>query len=565
MTLIDFLIKNGAERFIEECRDRLYKIRNLQEYNFYEGSVDRGSGVREMAKRIVDLLSSNETVRTEREKARVLRSKLTGVESRQSGGGYGGGGNSYSGSGGYSSGGYNNYGGESKYGNSGIGSVYSGSGGRYGGDSYSSGSGSGSGGRYGGGAYDSSHPPRYGDDAPPASEEPGYDDFKDEPKLSFSSRNKSMSSNNAVASTSIPAGKLKVNFKSPRATTKVASEPDFFGTGEVDLIGGLVEDPFASSAPAAASEPVSNSFDSFGMSAASVAPAPSAHTFDPFASSIAAVAPVAPAVSVTFDPFTAGPAPTPALVAHTNIMAMGRNVGMNPPAMTMNSMMPAAAPITPSFNMNYYMTNTTYMTQPPAASTQFSAQSLAYRPNQDGSNDADFGDFTGPASNAGKLPAAVVAPSNNNINKWGDLGKLVQFDKMEKNEDLAAKQKAAQQQTERAQYANNSFAGLDGFSKTPKSMSNVSRPLNSYGGAVASSSGTAGMGTMGGMAMGMGMGGPPMGAPIGGMPMGGMPMGQQPMGGNMGMSMGMGMGNMGPPLGGYPGAYPGNSNMPRRF
>eukprot|EP01040_Poterioochromonas_malhamensis_P023459 gene23459-28781_t len=97
LTLIDFIIKNGAERFIEECRDRLYKIRNLQEYNYYEGSVDKGSGVREMSKRIVELLGNNEAIRTEREKARVLRSKLTGVESRTSGGYGGSGGGGYSG------------------------------------------------------------------------------------------------------------------------------------------------------------------------------------------------------------------------------------------------------------------------------------------------------------------------------------------------------------------------------------------------------------------------------------------------------------------------------------
>ena len=38
LTLVEFLIKNGSERFIEGSRDKLYKIRNLGDYNFYEGT-----------------------------------------------------------------------------------------------------------------------------------------------------------------------------------------------------------------------------------------------------------------------------------------------------------------------------------------------------------------------------------------------------------------------------------------------------------------------------------------------------------------------------------------------
>eukprot|EP01031_Cornospumella_fuschlensis_P035964 gene35964-43619_t len=57
LTLMDFLIKNGAERFIENCRDKLYKIRSLQDYNFYEANVDKGQGIREKAKQLVELLN----------------------------------------------------------------------------------------------------------------------------------------------------------------------------------------------------------------------------------------------------------------------------------------------------------------------------------------------------------------------------------------------------------------------------------------------------------------------------------------------------------------------------
>ena len=78
LTLLDFLIKNGNERIIETCRDKLYKIRSFQDYNFYEGSIDKGSGVREKSKQLIELLGSNESIRSEREKARSLRNKFVG-------------------------------------------------------------------------------------------------------------------------------------------------------------------------------------------------------------------------------------------------------------------------------------------------------------------------------------------------------------------------------------------------------------------------------------------------------------------------------------------------------
>ena len=52
-------------------------------------------------------------------------------------------------------------------------------------------------------------------------------------------------------------------------------------------------------------------------------------------------------------------------------------------------------------------------------------------------------------------------------NKWGDLGKLVDLSGIGKNEDESNKVRAAKQQQGQM---NNSFAGLDGFSKTPQSM-----------------------------------------------------------------------------------------------
>ena len=159
LTLIQFLIKNGNERVVEECRDHLHSIRPLQDYNFYEGTVDKGSGVRDLSKAVVELLSSNEMIRSEREKARQLRHKFTGVGNdgnRGGGGGFGG----------------DPYGGRNEsYAQRGIGSDNFNSGRR---DSYKdsereSGGGDrdsgGSSNRRGGGAYDSDRPNRFDDNS----------------------------------------------------------------------------------------------------------------------------------------------------------------------------------------------------------------------------------------------------------------------------------------------------------------------------------------------------------------------------------------------------------------
>ena len=56
-------------------------MRQLEHYNFYEQGTDKGSGVREMAAKIIELLGDNDRIRDEREKARKLREKFGGIGS----------------------------------------------------------------------------------------------------------------------------------------------------------------------------------------------------------------------------------------------------------------------------------------------------------------------------------------------------------------------------------------------------------------------------------------------------------------------------------------------------
>ena len=83
LTLLDFLVKIGSEKSVEASRNRIQKIRSLQEYTCYEGKIDHGTVIREKAKLFCELLSSNELIRSEREKSRVLRQKFDDTSSQE--------------------------------------------------------------------------------------------------------------------------------------------------------------------------------------------------------------------------------------------------------------------------------------------------------------------------------------------------------------------------------------------------------------------------------------------------------------------------------------------------
>ncbi|CAH0479053.1 unnamed protein product [Peronospora belbahrii] len=106
LSLLEHLIKNGTERVIENARDHMFKLRHLSSFSYHDGSIDRGSGVRDKAKQLADMLNDNDMIRTEREKAGRLRNKYVGI-----GSGYSGGGNYSGGSGSSHSASYNGGGG----------------------------------------------------------------------------------------------------------------------------------------------------------------------------------------------------------------------------------------------------------------------------------------------------------------------------------------------------------------------------------------------------------------------------------------------------------------------
>ena len=111
LTLLEHLVKNGSERCVDDARNHGHSLRALLQFNYYEGTIDRGQGVREKSKQLIEMLSDDERVREERMKARKLREKFgqnkSVASSSTSRGGYGYGNESSwdSGSGGYGEGG----------------------------------------------------------------------------------------------------------------------------------------------------------------------------------------------------------------------------------------------------------------------------------------------------------------------------------------------------------------------------------------------------------------------------------------------------------------------------
>ncbi|KAF2858995.1 ENTH-domain-containing protein [Piedraia hortae CBS 480.64] len=99
LQLLEFLIKNGAERVIDDARAHLGLLRLLRQFHYIdENGKDQGVNVRNRSKELAELLGDVEKIRAERKKARATRNKYRGVEGGagigSSGGGrYGGFGN----------------------------------------------------------------------------------------------------------------------------------------------------------------------------------------------------------------------------------------------------------------------------------------------------------------------------------------------------------------------------------------------------------------------------------------------------------------------------------------
>ncbi|MCJ1281143.1 Epsin-3, clathrin recruitment and traffic between the Golgi and endosome [Xylographa opegraphella] len=119
LQLLEFLIKNGSERVIDDARSHLSLIKMLRQFQFIDqNGKDQGLNVRNRSKELAELLGDVDRIRAERKKARSNRNKFGGVEGgggisggMSSGSRYGGFGSEDATYGGYSGGTYGDGGG----------------------------------------------------------------------------------------------------------------------------------------------------------------------------------------------------------------------------------------------------------------------------------------------------------------------------------------------------------------------------------------------------------------------------------------------------------------------
>jgi len=506
LTLLEHLIKNGSERCVDDARNHGHSLRALQQFNYYEGTIDRGQGVREKSKQIMEMLSDDERVREERMKARKLREKFGGSKSVASNTGYrsGGGGGGYGNESSWESGGGGGGGG---YGQGGIDS------GRSQTDRYA-------------GRYDNDRDTRSGSssNAPTFASIPPASDSKLKKK-----KKKKKQAEEAAPQPAAPAADL-LDFGggAPAPAPAAASGGDDFDTLRSGMANATIsDDPFAAA-------PASQSTDNFGSFDQAPTAAAGGDDFGDFGG--AAAATPAPASTDQFGSFGgAAPAPTPqgqfdafgAPQQQPNMM-MG-NGGMmmqQPPVMGNTTMMGGA------------------MTAPAPAPPASAAEA-----------DDDFGDF----SSAGKSGSSSgggggAATSSDPLSGLISLDGLSKNSKQDKkaaklNQPIVANSAAASYQQEKSMINTNMQQGMQNHNTSALDNLNVGmqqQPMVAgSGGGMMMNGNQMGGGMMGNNMQGGAMGMQPMGNMQGG-PMGGMGNNMQGgMGGGMNMMMnGGGMGGM---------------------
>lgn len=81
LVLLEYCLKYGSERACSEARSEVYKLRPLADFKHMEEGRDKGAGIREKSKQLVELLSDHEALKRERLKATESKEKYSGISS----------------------------------------------------------------------------------------------------------------------------------------------------------------------------------------------------------------------------------------------------------------------------------------------------------------------------------------------------------------------------------------------------------------------------------------------------------------------------------------------------
>ncbi|KAF5382780.1 hypothetical protein D9615_002751 [Tricholomella constricta] len=88
LQLLEYLIKHGSERVVDDARSHISTIKMLRNFHYIDDKgKDEGINVRNRSREIVELLSDVEKIRAERRKAKANKHKYTGTGNDGFGGG----------------------------------------------------------------------------------------------------------------------------------------------------------------------------------------------------------------------------------------------------------------------------------------------------------------------------------------------------------------------------------------------------------------------------------------------------------------------------------------------
>jgi len=73
LVLLEYLIKTGSEKVAQQCKENIYAIQTLKDFQYLDDNKDQGINVREKAKALVALLKDDERLKNER--VRALKAK----------------------------------------------------------------------------------------------------------------------------------------------------------------------------------------------------------------------------------------------------------------------------------------------------------------------------------------------------------------------------------------------------------------------------------------------------------------------------------------------------------
>ncbi|XP_061455388.1 epsin-2 isoform X2 [Rhineura floridana] len=88
LTLLDYLIKTGSERVAQQCKENIFAIQTLKDFQYIDrDGKDQGINVREKSKQLVSLLKDDDRLKGERAQALKTKERMaqvaTGVGSNQ--------------------------------------------------------------------------------------------------------------------------------------------------------------------------------------------------------------------------------------------------------------------------------------------------------------------------------------------------------------------------------------------------------------------------------------------------------------------------------------------------